>query len=240
MFTYFLVAVIFSLAGFTQGVSGFGAALVAIPLLSLVMDIKTAVPLCMLNGLIITSFLTFQLKEHLDWKKILPLFVGSLPGIFIGVLFLKSANAGVMKVLLGMMLIAYAFYRFPAQPRSRSVNSVWSYVAGFASGVIGGAFSAGGPPTVIYTTLTNWSKDDIKATLSGFFFTSGMLTAMSHAVIGITTVEVFRYFAGSLLFVLVSVYAGSVCYDRLKRETYVRVILALLIVLGILMIVTAV
>jgi uncharacterized membrane protein YfcA len=54
-------------AGFTQGVTGFGFGLLAIPLLSLFIDIKAAVPLCslLLNTipgtpyLIINNFLNY-------------------------------------------------------------------------------------------------------------------------------------------------------------------------------------
>ncbi|MFH1673303.1 MAG: sulfite exporter TauE/SafE family protein [Pseudomonadota bacterium] len=240
MITYFLVGLIFLLAGFTQGVSGFGSALVAMPLLVMFMDVKLAVPLCMLNGLIITLFLSLQLKNHIDWKKIMPLFLGCLPGIYVGVTFLKKANSNVIEFLLGVILIAYALYGLALRPQPRTINPTWSYLAGFATGIIGSAFSTGGPPTIIYTTLTGWSKDDIKATLSGFFFSTGLIIAAAHAINGLTTVVVLRYFAVSIAFVFLGVYAGSFYYGRLKKEVYVRVILGMLILMGIMMIVSAV
>ena len=67
-----IVGMIFLLAGLVQGLTGFGSALVAIPLLCLVVDIKTAVPLCMLNSLIITTTLILQLKKDVDRKKLCP------------------------------------------------------------------------------------------------------------------------------------------------------------------------
>ncbi len=240
MTTYFLVALIFLLAGFTQGVSGFGSALVAMPLLVMFMDVKMAVPLCMLNGLIITLFLSLQLKNHIDWKKIMPLFLGCLPGIYVGVTFLKEVNSDVIKILLGVILIAYALYGLVLRPKSRKISPTWSYPAGFATGAIGSAFSTGGPPAIIYTTLTGWSKNDIKATLSGFFFSTGLIIAVAHAINGLTTIVVLRYFAASISFVFLGVYVGSIYYGRLKKETYVRVILGILILMGIMMIVSAV
>ena len=36
---------------------------------------------------------------------------------------------------------------------------------GLASGVLGGALNEAGPPVVIYLTLKQWPKDDVKATL---------------------------------------------------------------------------
>lgn len=69
MFDPLLIGIVFLLAGFIQGMTGFGSALVAIPLLSLFLDIKSAVPLCMLNSLVITSFLALKMRKHLDRKK---------------------------------------------------------------------------------------------------------------------------------------------------------------------------
>ena len=97
-------AAIFLLAGFTQGVSGFGAALVAMPLLSMIMDIQTAVPLYMLNGLVLTLYLSLQLRSHVDLKKIRPLFLGCLPGIYIGLLALKNLHSNLLQISLGCLV----------------------------------------------------------------------------------------------------------------------------------------
>ncbi|MEJ2690257.1 MAG: sulfite exporter TauE/SafE family protein, partial [Deltaproteobacteria bacterium] len=80
---------VFMLAAFTQGVTGFGSALVAVPLLSLFMDIRTVVPLSILYGLIVTLFLTYRMRRHVDRKRLLPLIIGCLPGIAVGCSLLK-------------------------------------------------------------------------------------------------------------------------------------------------------
>lgn len=235
----YFIGLIFLAAGFTQGVSGFGSALVAMPLLLLFIDAKIAVPLCVLNGLVITSFLSLQLRRHIDWRKIIPPLIGCLPGIYAGAWFLRGADSDLIKLLLGIVLVSYALYCMFCKPRPRNIQSFWPYVAGFFTGVIGSAFSAGGPPTIIYTTLTGWDKDDIKATLSVFFFTNGIFVAAAHAVSGLTTAAVLDYFAGSVLFVLAGVMAGAFCYGRVKSESYLRIILYLLVVMGGMMIFSA-
>jgi uncharacterized membrane protein YfcA len=235
----YFIALIFLAAGFTQGVSGFGSALVAMPLLLLFIDAKTAVPLCMLNGLIITAFLSLQLRRHVDWRKISPLLIGCMPGLYVGARFLKEADSNLIKLLLGVMLVSYALYNMFCKLRPRRIAPFWPYIAGFFTGVIGSAFSAGGPPTIIYTTLTGWDKDDIKATLSVFFFTTGIFMASAHALAGLTTTAVLRYFSVSAAFVLLGVVAGSFCYGKVKRETYLKIILNLLVVMGGMMIFSA-
>jgi len=232
-----LISMIFLLAGFIQGVSGFGSALVAIPLLSLIIDIKAAVPLCILNSLVITTYLSLKMRKHLDTKKILPLCIAAVPGIIVGSTILKQVGAGIIRVCLGVLLVAYSLYSLLMTPKPRKLHRAWSYLAGFLSGAIGAAFSAGGPPTIIYTTLNDWKKDTIKATLSGFFLFNSYLIAVVHAIDGLTTVEIFTYFMISAPFVLLGTVLGTICYGKIPRERYLQIIFAFLTAMGIIMII---
>jgi len=230
------LTLIFFMAGITQGVTGFGAGLVAMPLLAFYLDIRVAVPLCMLNGLLITGFLSLQLKNHVDWRKIMPLLVGCLPGVVLGIGLLKKTDEALLSLLLGLLLVVYGGFRLLFTVHPRGVHRGWAYVAGFATGAISGAFSAGGPPTIIYTTLTGWNKDEIKATLSGFFFISGVLTAIGHGASGLTTVTVLRFFAATAPAVLIGVAIGAFCSRRFSTEGYIKLILVCLVLLGLLMV----
>jgi hypothetical protein len=232
---YLPILVILFCGAFTQGLTGFGYALVSIPLLVLFIDIRVAVPLCMLSGLVITAFLSLQLKDHLDWRKIRPLLFGCLPGILAGTLFLKKINGPMFKIMLGSMLIAYSLYRLFLTPKARSISKAWGWVAGFATGAISAAFSAGGPPTIIYTTLTGWNRHEIKSTLSSFFFLGGVATAAAHAMSGLTTVEVLKLSAISLPAVLLGVWSGSLLYKRFKTEGYIKLVLIGLALMGLMM-----
>lgn len=238
MFDPLLIGIVFLLAGFIQGMTGFGSALVAIPLLSLFLDIKSAVPLCMLNSLVITSFLALKMRKHLDRKKIIPLCLAAIPGIFIGSTLLKHTSSTLIRISMGTLLIIYSLYSLFSTPRPIKLHKAWSYVAGFSSGAIGAAFSAGGPPTIIYTTLNGWNKDEIKATLSGFFLFSSYLTASAHAISGLTTLEVFSYFMISAPFVLLGTIIGSTCYGRVSHNLYLQLIFTFLVLMGIMMIIT--
>ncbi|MEN8140542.1 MAG: sulfite exporter TauE/SafE family protein [Thermodesulfobacteriota bacterium] len=234
-----LIALIFLAGGFTQGVSGFGSGLLAMPLLLFFIDVKEAVPLAMLNGIVITSMLSIKLRHHVDRNKVMPIFFGSLPGIVVGALFLKGADSDLLKGLLGLLLVSYTLYSLLLKPHPRQVAGAWGYLAGFATGVIGAAFSAGGPPTIIYSTLRGWSKDEIKATLSAFFWANGVLVAVSHAVQGLTTSTVLSYFSASALPVMTGVWLGSRLYGVIPRRLYLTIILLLLLAMGLLMVATS-
>lgn len=209
------------------------------PLLTILIDVKIAVPLCILNSVLITSYLSLKLKGYIEKKTILPLFLGSLPGIYIGVNFLKNVEAVIIKLILGGLIVSYGLYSLLFHKRQRKAHHLWAYVAGFCTGFIGSAFSAGGPPTIIYTAHTGWPKDYIKVTLTGFFLIASVITALVHAASGLTKIVVLKYFIASAFFVLIGVYAGSLLYSRMSRQEYMRAILILLILLGVMMIVSA-
>jgi uncharacterized membrane protein YfcA len=64
MTTFLFISLIFFIAGFIQGLSGFDSALFAMTLHTFLIDVKTAVPLCILNSILITLFLSLQLKHY--------------------------------------------------------------------------------------------------------------------------------------------------------------------------------
>lgn len=236
MTTLIAIAGIFTIAGFIQGFTGFGSGLIAIPLLCLVVDFKFAIPLAALNGLVITSFLALRLRSHLELSKLAPLCLASLPGVVVGVTLLKNVHSRTMALLLGILLIGYSSYNLFLSPRPRGLHRNWGYLAGFCAGAIGSAFSTGGPPVIIYTTLTGWSKEYIKATLTGFFFFGAILVTSAHAVTGLTTAAVFKAFLLSAPFVFFGTLVGNHCYGLVSGTHYIKSIYILLILLGGMMI----
>lgn len=228
-----LPCLIFLLAGLIQGLTGFGAGLVALPLLCLFMDIHLAVPLCLLNGLVITTTMAIELRQHLDRRKILPLLLGSIPGVLVGAAVLKLADPGLIKHLLAVLLIGYSGFNLVFSPRPIKPAVIWGYFAGFLTGAINAALSAGGPPAIIYTTLTDWKKDEIKATLTGFFMLNGYMTLAAYLFAGMLSRETITSFAGTVLFVLAGTVVGSKV--RIDRRAYLRLVYMILIGLGVLM-----
>lgn len=238
---YVWIGIVWLGAGLIQGLTGFGSALVAVPLLSLFLDLKLVVPLSTLHGVTITLCLSWQLRRSLSLKKIGPLLLGSVPGVVFGVTLLKYADPAAMKLMLGVMVTGYAVYALLARPvLERKLRPFWAYVAGFATGAIASAFSAGGPPTIIYTTLAGWSKDTIKATLSGFFLCAGLLASGAHLMAGLTTLTVVKYYAATLPFVVLGVWVGSRFYQLFNHKLYLRAVFCCLAVMGLVLALSAV
>ncbi len=235
MTEFIVVSLAFFLGSFVQGLSGFGAALVAIPLLSLVIDIKIAVPLCMLTSVIMTTYMGVKLRRYFDRKKILPICLGSLPGIILGVIVLKRVPSDTIRFFLGLFLVLYSLYSLILSTKPRDLNPKWGYFAGFLSGVGSAALSTGGPPLIIYVTLNNWTNNQIKATITGAFIFTTYLGITVHAVSGMTTMIVLKYFLFAAPAVLLGTAVGSYCYGYLGKASYLKIIFAFLVVMGLML-----
>lgn len=231
---FLFLLIIFS-AAFTQGVAGFGNALVAVPLLAFFLPLRTIVPLTILGGLLITVYLSWRLWPHIDRRKIIPLILGCIPGVLMGSLLLKNLPQDILRLLLAALLLSYSSYSLLKKNiKIVQGNRIWAIGAGFGTGLIGAVLSAGGPPAVIYSTLTGWSKDDIKATLSGFFLFTGIFISSVHYTAGLTTPGVFHLFILSIPAVVTGVWSGSLVYDKINTQQYTRILLIGLFVMGIL------
>lgn len=236
METYLWTCLIVFLAGFIQGLSGFGSVLLALPLLAIILDIKAVVPVAALYGLSIALLLLVQLREHLEWRKVWPLLLGAALGVPIGVFFLKKLDRDMIQYTLGIILVSYSLYSLFFRTLGSGIGERWGYVFGFLAGCLGGALGASGPPAIVYTSLQSWSKDEVKVTLQGFFVIAGLMVIFGHAISGITTAVVLRLFGVSVPAMVLGTYVGSYFYGMIEEQWYRRMVFIFLALLGAFMI----
>ena len=223
------------LGGFIQGLTGFGVMLISLPLMAFFIDIKIAIPLIILLGLVINFMLLFQLSGHFEPGKWLPLIVAAFPGIPVGIYVHKSVAQRPLEIIVGVVLIitsANTWLRF--RPK-KALGRFWATASGFAAGFLAGSIGASGPPVIIYTSLQPWTKLKIKATLVAFFMINGLGVVLFYLFHGFFTVQILQLFGWCLLPLVLGVLAGSLLYGHINDESYRGVVLCLLCLLGILM-----
>jgi uncharacterized membrane protein YfcA len=225
-------AAIIVAAGFLQGLTGFGFALIALPLLGLFLPLKTIIPLVCLLGGCVSLGLSLQLRRSIHFHSMVPLFAATVPAIPLGVYVLKKVPAEYLGIALGVLMICFTAYQLMVKPKQRPLGMVGCMTAGFLSGILGGSISAGGPPVIVYSAMQPWSKDRAKATLAFYFLVSGLAISGTHAVSGLITPEVVRLFAASLPSLAFGVWLGATLYRRISDTGYRRLAFLLVFVLG--------
>lgn len=232
-----LVAAIIFAAGLTQGLTGFGSALVAMPLLTNLIHVRVAASLMSMTSFILQITILLRYRQHLEWRAVIRLLVGSWVAVPLGVYGLRLLNEGIVTAILGLVIVGYGLYALftPRLPRIRDVR--WGYLFGFASGLLSGAYNASGPPVVIYGTARRWGPDEFKGNLQGFFMLNNLAVILSHAVAGDMTPMVWQHALVAFPAVILGGLAGLSLDRYINPATFRRIVLWALIVLGVRLIV---
>ena len=227
-----LVTGVILVSSFIQGLSGFGIGTVAVPLLCLFTDVKVAVPLTLLFSVLMNTYFTVQLRQHIPWKKLAPLVIPILLGIPVGTYFLKAMPSFILKIALGAALIALAAYFLLVRPALKELHIFWAYLAGFFVGCLGASISTG-ISLVIYMSFQPWGKDLIKSTFAVCFLFLSVGGSISSALNGLVTSKVILYFFVSLPVLAVGTLLGHACYEQAKESLYRKIIIILILIIGI-------
>ena len=212
-------------AAFVQGFSGFGFALFSLPILSLVIDIRIAVPFIALCGLTNNIFLVIDLKQHIKFFELKKVIFGAVIGIPVGAVFLSQANPELLKTLLGVIVILFVLFSLFGIIRQRCINENYGYLFGWLSGLLGGAFNTNGPPVLIYFYLQGWDKTKQKAAITGFFIITSIVVVASHAVTGLLNRDVLIYYLYSFTGVITGSYFGVKLFNKVSTKIFNKVLL---------------
>lgn len=227
--TFIIVFLIVFTGALTQGLTGFGFAIITVPLLSLIMDIKIAIPLGAVCGLLINLTLFLNFKKRIDINEIKLLMAGGLTGIPIGAFFLKTAHPELIKILLGSLILVFALFMLSGIKFRRVINLKWGLFFGFLSGVLGGAFNTNGPPVLIYSLVQGWDRHRLKASLAAYFLSTSIVIVISHLAAGILTGKIMVQFLCLLPAIGGGLIAGNLLYDRISAKLFNKLIFWLLI-----------
>jgi hypothetical protein len=141
--------------------------------------------------------------------------------------------------ILGVVVTFYGVYGLLNLPLPHLRHQNWSIPFGFASGVLSGAYNTGGPPAVIYGSMSRWSPSEFKTNLQGMFLVNSSIVLTSHTLSGNITGSVLTDFLIALPGVLLGLWLGMRVESHVPPLRFRRIVLALLIVIGLRLLLTA-
>lgn len=234
--TFLLIGLILFLASFNQGLTGFGFALTSIPLISLIAGIKYAVPIGALGGFVVNILLSVQLRKSIDFKSLRFLYAGSFVGIPIGVFLLSKADPELFQKFLGIVVLLFVIMSFTNFIKPKNLNENWGYLFGLFSGMLGGAFNTNGPPILIYFYLMGKGKTEQKSAITGFFLFASVFIIITHAIIGLSTKQIFFDALKFIPFIISGYFLGNSLFKKISSKIYSNLILGFLFVVSVILI----
>ena len=230
---YLLLAAIGFLGSIVFGATGFGAALVAIPLATHLVPLKFALALFALADIANSFSVGLEKPRNAARGEYLRLVPMILAGTVAGVTLLVNLPRSAGMLLLGAFVIAYAVYALFPHESQRVISQGWAWIAGFAGGVTSSLFGAGGPPYVIYLSHRGLSKEAFRATLGLVTMTSISVRVIAFFLTGLL-LDPHVWLAAALAVpaALAGVAVGRRIFLKVSRELLMRLIAALLLASG--------
>ncbi len=180
----YLVGVAF-VAALARGFSGFGGALIFVPLVSAVFSPQVAAPILMLVDGVLQLTLMKNAWRIGARREVGIMALGALAGIPLGVLALKHLDPvqlrwGISGLTVAMLALLMSGWRYHGQPRRPLTAGV-----GFLSGLLSGAIQAGGPPVVAYWLGGGNAAATMRANIILFFFCTSIASGLTYLAAGL-------------------------------------------------------
>jgi uncharacterized membrane protein YfcA len=231
-----IVVAIFG-AYIVRGMSGFGAGLIAAPLLAYVLPLNVVVPLCGLLVFLLFIFLTIRDRHSVNWEELKLLALPTIAGVVAGLFLFRLLDNRLLLILLGTFLVLYSTYMLavnalglPAFQCSRR----WAIPLGFTGAFFDTLFGGGGGTlVVIYMHARGFGREAFRATVAALWFIEMIARISGYALEGYYTREVLILFALLLPVTWAGTWVGERLGNRVSQETFSRILAVLLMLSGV-------
>ena len=223
---------VLSLSTTIRSVFGFGDALIAMPLLAMVLGLKTATPLVAMVSFTIACILLFNTWRDLKVGTASRLIMSTLAGIPIGIALLKGVDEWIMQSLLACVILLFSGLNLSHLVIPKLKGEKSAYLFGFVAGMLGGAYNTNGPVIVIFASMRDWPPSEFRANLQGYFFVTGFMLLSAHALGGLWNERVFFLYGLSLPVVIICILLGSKMHRKVPLDLFRKAIHYLLLLIA--------
>ena len=172
-----------------RSAAGFGAVLIAMPMLAFVLPISTAVSVTTALTAITSVHEVSRDWRRVAWRHFMIMALYSAIGIGLGFYFINMLEEHALRRSLGVFLILYSIYALATANASRTVSARWRGAlaagTGIAGGLLGTLFGAGvGPIYVLYFSTLRLEKEIFRVTMSTVVLLGGTAFKAGYPSVG--------------------------------------------------------
>jgi uncharacterized protein len=216
------------LAGLVRGFSGFGGAMIYMPLVAAVYEPRVAAVTILLVDFASTWPFAIPEMRRCNWREVVPISIAMAVGVPFGTWALIALDPIILRwcisvVVLGLLPPLVLGWRYHAQPSLPVTIGV-----GLFSGVSAGAVQIAGPPVILYWLSRVGSSVTVRANIMVFFLICGLVLVAFYAYEGLFTAQTLALTLLLGIFYLGGVGAGSYFFHGTSDQTYRRIAYAII------------
>ncbi|TDE59725.1 sulfite exporter TauE/SafE family protein [Nonomuraea mesophila] len=221
------VALIATLAAFAQALSGFGFALVAVPLVTLLTGPQTAVTVVTALGCLLALAMGVQERRHVVGRTVALVTGAGLAGMPVGLLAVTAMSARSLSVFIACVVLAFAFVLARGATVRRGAGP--AAAAGFVSGALLTSTGMNGPPLVAGFQAMGLEPREFRATLQVAFCACDALALLGFLAVGRLTADSLLLTAAGLPGMVVGWWLGDRLFARTDPRRFKKIVLAVLV-----------
>jgi uncharacterized protein len=235
----FLTTVVFTftvlVASFVKGLTGFGSALIIVPIFALFLPLENvvhaiALPLALSNvPMALTGW------KNLSKRTFIPASVSFAVGIATGSNLLSYVSDGVLRNVLGVVLVFFSIFQLMGgrqvlkSPQITPGEVIRLSSLCIISGVVAGLVGIGGIPLVIYLSF-RYPKDEFRHLANYTFLLGAFVQVLVFTVRGFYTPDTLQLSLWLILPTFIGFWLGAQFAGRVSQRTFNRVMGALLLI----------
>ncbi len=230
-----LMALVVLVAAFVKGAIGFGFPALGTPLLSLVVDVKTAVVVLILPNIVMDGIQFARRGTPLATvRRFGILLVAGALGTVLGTRALVVLSPQATTQILGAFVLCFvALNATGLAPRVPAQWERWlSAPAGFVAGIIGGITNSPATPLVLYFQAIALSKHDFVSSVAFTFFFYKLVQFGAVSWYGLLPWSLLWLSLALTAVALAGFAVGLRVQDRLDQRAFNRAVLGFLALLG--------
>lgn len=232
------VAVIAIAGSFTQSLSGFGFAIIAMALWPLVIPFHSAVLVEVITAFVMVAYISLKLFKYINFKLLVyPLITSFITSTFGIVTLMASAEHLLRRILGGVLIVLAAYFLLYSHKVKIKPTIINGLIAGGISGFFAGLLSIGGPPIAAYFLSVTDDKMEYNATMQFYFVLSSVYIFVIHLLLGNMTREVIKYSFAGIAGVAVGTIAGLRLFKKLSLEMIKKIVYIFMMIVGLFMLI---
>lgn len=216
-----------------QGITGFGAVVLALPLLVFFFPLKMLIPTLVVVNFLQAAWFTVTERRHIHRLHARSLVLLSLLGLPAGWAFYQYLPSEKLKIALGVVVTVVAVWNLLGLSMSRPVPLPLYHLLNLAGGFAQGALVSGGPFLVIYAAKMLEDKSEFRATLSLVWFVLNLVLIGAYTASSSWDARMVPLIGVALPCVAFGTVFGAVLHDRIPRKPFRTMIFAILLISGI-------
>ncbi len=223
-----LAVAITILSGMVRGFSGFGSALVYVPLMSAVYEPRIAAATFLLIDFPAGLIFTLGVWRKAHWRDVLPLAAAAIFAAQFGTMILRYADPTALRwaisaIVATLVIVLASGWRYHGRP-----ILIVTICVGLLAGLIGGAAQMSGPPVILYWLGSMHESAVVRANLIAYFtlFSAGSIAI--YILNGLITAAVLALAIVLAPLHIAAMWAGGKFFRFASEKTYRRIAYAII------------